>query len=307
MSKEERLTAGTESASRTVAMLLTHRARCPGELDGLVPAAAELVKTDAFARLVGMVFQRGMDWRRAFQVPLDIREKVGLESQFIASMNHGQREALLREIPTQLRWGPKIGALTLGGAAALAVECGGAENIWAASVWEVESRLQTIHGVGPGIAAMCCRILHDSFGEFVGQERHIDVKPDVHVRRVFERTGIARPPASESDTVRAARRLSPDYPAALDPPAWHVGRTWCRPRAPACGSCPVVDACPGHGVRRRDRSQLTETSMPEAQAGNDPRPAGMSGVGTPGTIGEADRRDPRPCLDTGPQGSGSRR
>jgi endonuclease III len=62
-----------------------------------------------------------------------------------------------------------------------------------------------------------------------------DVAVDVHVRRVFLRSGLV-----ESDDpvsiILAARELWPDPPAALDSPAWNVGITWCRPTAPECSA-----------------------------------------------------------------------
>lgn len=49
---------------------------------------------------------------------------------------------------------------------------------------------KNVYGIGPGIAAMTTRILHDDFNCFGGQEPQIDVKPDVHLLRVFRRLGL---------------------------------------------------------------------------------------------------------------------
>ena len=70
----------------------------------------------------------------------------------------------------------------------------------------------------------------------------VDIKPDVHTRKVLYRLGIA-----ENDTdiaaVVAARRLNPRFPGALDGPLWWVGRQWCHRISPACEECPMVDRC----------------------------------------------------------------
>ena len=70
-----------------------------------------------------------------------------------------------------------------------------------------------------------------------------DIAYDVHVRRVFLRTGLV-----ERDDVNlmvaAARALNPDRPGALDLPAWDIGRRWCRPANPDCLACPLNHVCP---------------------------------------------------------------
>jgi endonuclease III len=70
-----------------------------------------------------------------------------------------------------------------------------------------------------------------------------DVAYDVHVRRVFMRTGIAERDDPDHMIARA-RALHPAQPAALDLPAWLIGRRWCRPGVPSCPECPICAACP---------------------------------------------------------------
>ena len=80
-----------------------------------------------------------------------------------------------------------------------------------------------------------------------------DVAYDIHVRRVFLRTGLAD--ADDVDQMVAnARLLNPDRPGSLDLPAWDIGRRWCRPVGPRCGDCVLSVVCPrlidrGDGVR----------------------------------------------------------
>jgi endonuclease III len=63
------------------------------------------------------------------------------------------------------------------------------------------------------------------------------------VRRVFLRSGLADRDEAHH-IVAAARIANPDRPGALDLPAWEIGRTWCRPRAPDCAGCPIGAVCP---------------------------------------------------------------
>jgi hypothetical protein len=45
----------------------------------------------------------------------------------------------------------------------------------------------------------------------------IDVKPDVHIIRVFSRLGFIQEP-TEKEALEGTRRLNPEYPGALDAP-----------------------------------------------------------------------------------------
>ncbi len=120
-------------------------------------------------------------------------------------------------------------------------------------VEEVRRRLDAIPAVGPALARMAVLILARNYGLLGGKRarQQLDVKPDVQVTRVFRRSGLVQLGATDDDVVEAARALAPDFPAALDAPAWDIGRTWCRPRQPQCSACPLRMPCPQLGVRAR--------------------------------------------------------
>lgn len=135
---------------------------------------------------------------------------------------------------------------------------GDVENIWpdGISVRELQGRLARFPGLGPKLRSMAIRLLVDRFGRRFTGWSDADVAVDRHVARVFLRTGlVAPPPGARSVTVAqihdvvvaAARRVSPSYPAALDFPAFDVGRRWCKASTPDCGSCPLRTACPRGG------------------------------------------------------------
>ena len=69
-----------------------------------------------------------------------------------------------------------------------------------------------------------------------------DVAYDVHLRRVFLRTGLAQRD-EVGHMVDVARALYPERPGVLDLPAWDIGRRWCRPADPDCPACPLNIAC----------------------------------------------------------------
>lgn len=215
--------------------------------DKLPKEVGDLVYSDPFAFLVGAVFDRGMSWKKAWEIPYWIKNKGLLDVTKLASMSEPELEHLLESLPVKPRYGSKGGAQTLRDTTRLVMEFGGV----AAAIWQdtspsaVVETLKRIRYVGEGIASMVVRVLHDDWEMFRGQEQQIDVKADVHVMRVFKRTGLT-PSESETEAVNAARRLSPEFPGALDWPAWDVGLTWCIAGTPKCEKCPLALVCPKH-------------------------------------------------------------
>ena len=213
------------------------RARLPKHVGDLLSACP-------FAFLIGAVFDRGIKWKRAWEIPYHIAQRDMLDPYKLAKATDNELNALLSILPVRPRY-PNEGVRTLREAAELAIEFGGdAYGIWKdTSPRVVNSRLQRIRGVGPGIAAMTVRLLRDDYGFFRGQEHEIDVKADVHVKRVFKRTRLT-PTADETQAINAARRLSPQFPGELDWPAWNIGQHWCHSSGPACPTCPLTQVCP---------------------------------------------------------------
>ena len=114
---------------------------------------------------------------------------------------------------------------------------------------DVIATLQSLPGVGPGIAHMAVQELIDEVGYEPQSDElpGLDVKADVHVVRVFFRLGIAVDETRDA-ALDAARRLHPTFPGLLDWPAWDIGRRLCRPHSPACGECPLIAVCERRGL-----------------------------------------------------------
>ncbi len=190
-----------------------------------------------------------MLWQKAWEIPYRIDQKGQLDASTLAAMEEPDLQRLLESLPVKPRYGCANGARTLSDAAHLVMRfdaSGDASAIWdGVSPLEVQKRLESVYGIGPGIAHMVIRILRDDWEKFRGQEREIDVKPDVHVMRVFKRTGLT-PTENERKAVEAARELNPSFPGELDWPAWDIGINWCRPTNPLCSDCPLTAVCPKH-------------------------------------------------------------
>ena len=205
-----------------------------------------LVRSNPFAFLIAVAFDQGMPWQEAWRIPTEINRRGFLDPKRMASMSQAELISLLESLPRRPRRGTKRGARTLSDAARLVCERfnGDAGAIWTnSSPAEMQRTLQEIYEIGSGIASMATRILYDDFGCFRGQERKIDVKPDTHLIRVFRRLGFFDHD-SEKEAVSAARRLNPEFPGALDWPAWRIGNLWCHSTKPDCAGCPLTQDCP---------------------------------------------------------------
>lgn len=208
--------------------------------------ADELVKRSPEAFLLGVLFTQGIPAERAWAGPWLLRQRLGhLDLRRLAAEPDAVAEAVARP-PMLHRFKRTLPAWISQAADRLLEEYGGdASRIWAedSDAAEVMARLEAFAGIGRKKAAMAVGILSRHFGvRFTGLDRG-EVAYDVHVRRVFLRSGLV-----EEDTPHAvreaARRGDPRDPASLDLPAWLVGRDWCRPSDPHCDECRLGSVCP---------------------------------------------------------------
>ena len=129
----------------------------------------------------------------------------------------------------------------------LAVQYGGdASRIWSGSPSSatVVYRFLQFDGVGVKIATMAANLLHRCFGVEYSDYSSIDISPDVHVIRIFERAGLVSPDASREEVIYKARELNGAFPGVIDAACWRIGRNHCHATDPACSTCPVSADCP---------------------------------------------------------------
>jgi len=213
--------------------------------------ADDLVFSDPFAFLVACSLDRGTKSEIIWKLPYYLRKHFGhLDPARISTLSEADVRQALEVLPVKPRY---IGdaVLTILALSRLVTKRfdGQAERLWTAQpVQKIKNTLLSIRGVGPGIANMTINLLHRYLGvEFsLDNLRDIDVKPDVHVERVFQRTGLMD---RTGGSVQVARRLHEAYPADLDLGAWEIGRRWCHAFDPDHEQCPLSAICP-----RRDAS-----------------------------------------------------
>jgi uncharacterized HhH-GPD family protein len=209
-------------------------------------SADSYVRSHPFAFLVAVLLDQGIPAERAWAAPSVLRARLGHLEPARLVMEPDRVEATFQRSPKPHRFPRVASRWVLEGARRVVRDYqGDAARIWAdgPTAAELRRRLEEFPGIGQKKAAMAVEILVSDLGVPVADLSGSDVAYDVHVRRVFVRTGLA-PTDSLRAVVAAAREVNPSRPGALDVPAWTVGRHWCRPRRPICTSCPIAWACP---------------------------------------------------------------
>jgi uncharacterized HhH-GPD family protein len=219
-----------------------------GELIALGPdpESDDLVQHDPFAFLLGVIFDQGIPYERAWRAPYELRERLGyLEPVRIVADPEAVRRAVARP-PALHRYVNNMPTWIVAAAARVLDDYGGnAQRIWndRPTAEELRRRFERFQGVGQKKAAMAVEILERQLGVPVTHLEGSDIAFDVHVRRVFLRTGLAERD-DQAHIVARARALNPERPGALDYPAWWIGHEWCRPADPLCEVCPLAMTCP---------------------------------------------------------------
>jgi uncharacterized HhH-GPD family protein len=208
-------------------------------------AADRFVREDDFAFLLAVIFDQGVPYGRAWRAPLLLRERLGSLDPVRIAAEPDTVAAAIAARPALHRYVNKMPQWVVLAAQKVLEDYGGdAGTIWRGrSAAEVRDRLDDFVGISQKKAAMTMMLLWRCRNEDISGMEDCDVAIDVHLRRVFLRTGLATHDDSRT-MIEAARRLYPALPGALDPPAWVIGQQWCRPRAPLCDACALGSVCP---------------------------------------------------------------
>jgi uncharacterized HhH-GPD family protein len=207
--------------------------------------AEALLRSDPFAFLLGVIFDQSIDAQRAWEAPLELKKRLGhLDPGEIWNNEAATREAISRPpalhrfVNTLANWVRFAAFQSMGMERDVT-------RLWSdePTAAELQKRLCRFKGIGQKKAAMAVELLERHLGVKVRELEGGDVAYDVHVRRVFLRTGLARRDKRE-DILAAARKWHPERPGALDYGAWRLGRSICRARNPSCDECPLEELCP---------------------------------------------------------------
>ena len=219
------------------------------------PAADRLVndiRRFPHAYVIGCIMDLQIRTERAWYIPYALSQKLGgFEFDKLANQSMRQCRRLI-STPEPLHRFPDKMAVNLHSAISLIRHeyRGKASRIWTDRPTSAALILRFLQfrGVGPKIATMAANILARRFKVPLTNHFAIDISPDVHVKRVFNRLGLVPEKATVDQVVYAARDLYPQFPGILDSVVWKIGRTWCHPRHPECMKCPLDSGCPSAGT-----------------------------------------------------------
>jgi len=210
--------------------------------------AASIVEENPFAFALAAVLDRGTKSEIIWTIPYYLDKNVGdLSPRSFTAKSIDQIERIFRSLPAKPRYITDAPRTVRELAEIVIKDFGGdVSKIWQnRTAGYVKETFQRIYGVGPGIASMIVLLLEKCFKiRFTDiDHRTMDVKPDVHIVRVFRRLGFITEP-NNTEALKAARKLNSEYPGALDPPTWVIGKKWCTPFTPQCQNCPLTAVCP---------------------------------------------------------------
>lgn len=209
------------------------------------------------AFLFGVIFDQQIKAERAWSAPRQLYRRLGntLDLKKIIKIGPKKLAEILRQSPALHRFCNKLGFWLVEAAKILVIKYNGeAKNIWIGpktKALEIIKRLSEFPGISQKKANMAASILVRDFKILIAGWDEIDIPYDIHIRRVFLRTGLADSD-SKSAVVAVGRKYSPSYPGKLDLPAWYVGRNWCHPRGPECLICKLSSSCPKFVEKGRD-------------------------------------------------------
>jgi uncharacterized HhH-GPD family protein len=230
-----------------VAALLTFgKAVAAGETLSKDPAANKLLMEDGFAFLLGVIFDQSIDSELAWAAPYKLKVRLGhLDPARIAANPQAVTRAIT-ERPSLHRFVNHVSDYVVSAASRVMQQYGGrAEAIWEGSpaAEDLRERFDEFLGIAQKKAAMAVEILERVLRVPILRMDGSDVGYDVHIRRVFLRTGLALYD-EPGHIIGVARQLNSDRPGAIDFPAWSVGKSWCYSGVPDCPACPLREPCP---------------------------------------------------------------
>ena len=210
------------------------------------PEANALIMDNPFAFLLAVIFDQGIPAERAWRAPYDLMRRLGhLDPARMLADPEGVRTAVAQP-PVLHRYREKLpGWLVAAARIVLHDYAGDAARIWNdhPTARQLQQRLDRFPGIGQKKAAMAVEILDRDLGVSIRELDGSDIAYDVHVRRVFLRTGLAEYDDLDH-MIDVARRAHPERPGAIDMPAWLIGRQWCHAGLPDCPACVLNDVCP---------------------------------------------------------------
>lgn len=209
--------------------------------------AEKLIWSKPLAYVLAVLYDQGIKAERAWEIPYLLKTKLGyFDVKKIAETEEEYLISLFNQSPKLHRFPATMAKRTIDACKLIIRKYNGTpENIWNDNPRssDLQSRFEEFNGIGQKKASMATNILVRDFGIEVKDKSGIDVSYDIHIRRVFLRTGLVVKDDMQT-IINTARELNPEYPGVLDLGCWVIGRDYCHPSKPDCINCPLSTLCP---------------------------------------------------------------
>lgn len=208
--------------------------------------ADSFIKNNNLAFFLAVLMDQSVKAEFAWAIPYNLKKRLGFWSvKKIASISDEKIISLFDTKPKLHRF-PKTMALRVKLACQKIISDydSKAENIWKGdfSSRDIHNNFESFKGIGQKKASMATNILVRDFNIPVKDKKGIDVSFDVHIRRVFLRTGLINNDEL-SEVLNVSRKLNPNYPGIIDLPSWFIGKHYCKSISPDCENCPINSVC----------------------------------------------------------------
>ena len=212
----------------------------------------EILRNNPHMLMIMWIMSAFANAEQASNIPFALQERLGrVDMEFLASLSLQDIENAMQG----LHRFPKKRAAYVHAMAQLITRKykGNPANIWTnVSSAEITRRLREIPGFGPELSKMVPINLVRNFHIEFTDIQNMDVKVDVHLKRVMTRIGLSKFEADDQEVAKNAREAAQfvgRYPMELDLPLWATGKWHCHAQAPSCVACPLRESCPKLIVR----------------------------------------------------------
>lgn len=232
----------------------------------LARASEKFLKSHPFAFIVACQLNMGKKSWKAWRAPLLIAFEIG-KRNFRPAIISKKRLSTITSVIKKTKLGARTlpadrVAQNLKNLSSIICEQydGKAQNIWerAKNIEDLRNQLKNIPGFGVKLVNMTLKLLLElgmvpNVKKSAENLSKLNVAPDVHVRRVFYRSGLSNT-MNSSDVLKQANEIFPEMPMVLDS-AFIIGREYCFKTNPNCRDCPLKTTTNGKKLCMQRRSE----------------------------------------------------
>lgn len=210
--------------------------------------ANQFVFKNDLAFVFGLIFDQGIRSSDAWKSPLLLKSRLEhLDVNRISEMKPENLTLILSQKKALHRY-PAVMARNLIQTSNAIVShfSGNASNLWRdqRSIESVRRRLLLLRGIGSKKVDLGLLMLVRDRGISFDDSKRIRMAFDVHVNRVFLRSGFySNLNKEEKEVLHMDICDICHFPALFGTVVWFIGRHYCHETSPACDRCPLAEKC----------------------------------------------------------------